>query len=208
MGPDVDKVFHMLAGTPVLLHTLRAFEAASSIHTIVIVTRPDRLNDAQTIAQQITKPTTICEGGARRQDSVTAGLEALQEDTDVVSVHDAARPFVTPAEIDQGVALAREKGGAVVGYPATDTIKRATPDGEIVDTPPRRELWQVQTPQTFQVDLLRRAHAATTDDATDDAAVVERLGARLWIYPGSRRNIKITTPEDLIVAEALLRASR
>jgi 2-C-methyl-D-erythritol 4-phosphate cytidylyltransferase len=205
-----DKLFVELAGRPVLAWTLLAFERAATIEQIVVSTRPDCLDRVAEIARAagIAKPLQAVVGGQRRQDSVAAGLARLERPVEVVSVHDAARPLVRPDEIDAGVRLAHQHGAVVLGAPVVDTIKRVAPDGQIVATPPRAELIAALTPQTFLVELLRRAHAASGDDATDDAALVERLGLPVHVHPGSRRNIKITTPEDLIVAEAFLLADR
>ena len=205
-GPD--KLFADLAGRPVLAWTLLAFERAREIERIIVPTRPDCLDQVLAVAHAagIAKPLEAVLGGERRQDSVAAGLTVLARSVDVVSVHDGARPLVHPDEIDAGVRLARQHEAVVLAAPVVDTIKRVGPDGRILGTPPRAELVLALTPQTFRVDLLRRAHAASSDDATDDAALVERLGEPVRVCAGSRRNIKITTPEDLVVAEALLRA--
>src|SRR5262245_231136 len=205
-----DKLFAELAGRPVLAWTLLAFERPREIERIVVPARADCLERVAAIARAagIAKPLLAVAGGERRQDSVAAGLAVLGEIVDVVSVHDAARPLVQPEEIDAGVRLAREHAAVVLAAPVVDTIKRVGPDGRVLTTPPRAELIAALTPQTFRIELLRRAHAASSDDATDDAALVERLGQPVHVHAGSRRNIKITTPEDLIVAEAFLRAAR
>jgi 2-C-methyl-D-erythritol 4-phosphate cytidylyltransferase len=207
-GPD--KVFAELAGRLVLAWTLLAFERAREIERIVVPTRADCLDRVDAIARAagIGKPLDAVLGGERRQDSVAAGLAVLGEAVDIVSVHDAARPLVHPDEIDAGVRLARQHEAVVLAAPVVDTIKRVGPDGRVLTTPPRAELIAALTPQTFRVELLRRAHAASHDDATDDAELVERLGQAVHVHVGSRRNIKITTPEDLIIAEAFLRAGR
>lgn len=199
-----DKLFLELRGRPVLAWALDAFAAATSIEQIVIATRADAVARVEAVARGAAAPVRVCVGGDRRRDSVLAGLGALTPEVAIAVVHDAARPLVTPAEIDEAVRQAYRHGAAAIGYPATDTIKRADATGRILETPPRHELWSVQTPQAFRVELLRRAHQATQDDATDDAALVERLDEPVFIYPGSRRNIKITTPEDLLLVEALL----
>lgn len=198
-----DKLWAELVGQPVLARTLRAVAAARSIGCVVVVARPDTLARVQELLAGLALPAEACAGGARRQDSVRAGLELVE--APLVVVHDGARPLVDPAMIDEGVRIAADRGAAVAAIPCVDTIKRADPDGRVVDTPNRGELWTIQTPQCFRVDLLRRAHATVTADVTDDAAMVEALGEPVWLYPGSRRNLKITTPEDLLVAEALLR---
>jgi 2-C-methyl-D-erythritol 4-phosphate cytidylyltransferase len=200
-----DKLWADLGGEPVLGRTLRAITAVRSIDLVVVVTRPDCLARVEGLAGRLSTPTTTCVGGARRQDSVRAGLELVDPTAcDVVAVHDGARPLVEPALFDEGVRLARDKGAAVAALPCTDTIKRAGADRRVLETPPRAELWAVQTPQCFRIELLRRAHASVTADQTDDAALVEALGEPVWLYPGSRRNIKVTTPEDLVVARALV----
>jgi 2-C-methyl-D-erythritol 4-phosphate cytidylyltransferase len=199
-----DKLFALLDGQPVLLRALRAFADAPSIRTIIVATRSDCLERVAALTAGCEKCVRLCVGGERRRDSVAAGLDALPADTEIVTVHDAARPLVDPHLIDEGVRLARQHGAAAPALPVSDTIKRVV-DGHAVASPPRSELWAAQTPQTFQVALLRRAHAATGDDATDDSTLVERLGHPVRIYPGSRRNLKITTVEDLVLCEALLR---
>ena len=208
MGADTpDKVWADLAGIPVILHAIRAFHSAPGIGAIVLVLREERIGHARSMIENegMSKIVDIRAGGARRQDSVRAGLESLRNYTvDVVLVHDGARPLVDVATIEQSVEFGRMHGAAVAALPVVDTIKRVDAEGMVIGTPTRAELWAVQTPQAFHIDLLRRAHLADDVDVTDDAMLVERLGHRVWTFPGSRRNIKITTPEDLIVAAAYL----
>jgi 2-C-methyl-D-erythritol 4-phosphate cytidylyltransferase len=150
-------------------------------------------------------------GGARRQDSVRLGLERLDPDCEIVVVHDAVRPLVSPALIDRLAEAADRDGAAVAGLPVTDTIKIVAPGRRVRSTPARDSLWAVQTPQAFRVALLREAHARGKKDgveATDDAMLVERLGKTVAVLEGDPSNIKITTPEDLLLAEALLREGR
>lgn len=191
-----DKLWADLGGQPVLARTLTAIRAARSIVSIVVVARADLVERVRQL------DVTVCVGGARRQDSVRAGLELVE--TDLVAVHDGARPLADPALFDEGVHLAREHGAAAPALPVTDTIKRADGERRVVETLARDRLYLVQTPQVFHTALLRDAHASITDDVTDDAAMVERLGHAVVLYPGSRRNVKITTPDDLLVARALL----
>jgi 2-C-methyl-D-erythritol 4-phosphate cytidylyltransferase len=146
-------------------------------------------------------PTVVVPGGARRQDSVRNGLDALGP-CDWVAVHDAARPFATRDLLLRTLDAAQPTGAAVAAVPVKDTIKRVR-DGAVLQTLPRAELWAVQTPQVFRADLLARAHHAT-DDATDDAALVERLGIQVRVAQGAYDNIKITTPDDLALAAWLL----
>ena len=200
MGPAVpDKVWADLRGIPVIAHSLRAFANAPSITQIVVVARPETAAAARAL-----HPTaTVVLGGDRRRDSVQAGLAAVT--AEIVLVHDAARPLLDLDTIEQGVKLAREHGAALPAIPVRDTIKRVR-DGRVVDSPPRAELYAALTPQCFRSELLRRAHAATEEDATDDCVLVERLGHPVFVYPGSPRNIKITLAEDLKIAGALLDA--
>ena len=145
----------------------------------------------------------ICPGGPRRQDSVRLGLEALPECRWVV-VHDGARPLVTAALIEAGLAAAAETGAAIAAVPLADTLKEAAEDGLIRRTLDRRNLWAAQTPQVFEYELLREAHRLAQGEATDDAALVEALGRRVKVFPGSPRNLKVTTAADLALAQALL----
>jgi len=144
-------------------------------------------------------------GGERRRDSVRAGLDALA-DCDYVVVHDGARPLVTKALIDAALAGARETGAALCAVPVSDTVKRTDDAGLVRSTVSRAGLWLAQTPQAFRTELLLRAHEATEIDATDDAALVELLGEPVRVVMGSPRNLKVTTPADLRLAEALLAA--
>jgi len=158
---------------------------------------------------RLEKPVTIVSGGARRQDSVRAGLEALlagSQGPDVlawVAVHDAPRPFVDEGMLERSIRAAENTGAAVVAIPVTDTIKVVGDDRLVVDTPDRSRLWAVQTPQVFRPELLARAHREISIDATDDAAMVEMVGGRVAVSEGSPDNIKVTHPEDLAVAEAI-----
>ncbi len=134
-----------------------------------------------------------------------AGLAALNE-IETVIVHDAARPLVTQKIITRGLIAVNETGAAVAAIPAVDTLKEVDADGTVVRTPPRERLWVVQTPQVFNYELLCGAHEEIATDVTDDAMLVEALGRRVKVFLGSRRNLKVTTPEDLLIAEALLRS--
>lgn len=147
---------------------------------------------------------TVVAGGAERGDSVRVGLAATG-DARLIAIHDAARPFVSVEVIRAVIGAARTHGAALPGIPATDTIKQVHPDGWVAATPPRARLWLAQTPQVFQADIIRAAHADATGDAgTDDAMLVERLGHRVYVVPGDAQNRKITTLEDLRWAEWVL----
>lgn len=205
----VDKLFAPLAGRPLLYHTLSVFQTCAAVDTVVLVVSADNLAAAEALVGEggFAKVTSVCLGGQRRRDSVLAGLDALPT-CDWVVVHDGARPLVTPALIEAGLAAARPTGAAVCALPAADTVKEADSTGRVLGTLDRSRLWLVQTPQVFRYDIMRRAHdAAPDEEATDDAALVERLGIEVRLYEGSRRNIKVTTSEDLAMAEALLHSS-
>lgn len=205
----VDKLFAPLGGRPLLAHALAAFEAAEAVDRLVLVLSRENLERGRALAAQLrlAKLEAVVAGGERRQDSVREGLRALGPCRWVV-VHDGARPLVEPSLIARGVEAARGTGAAVAAVPVADTIKEVDEGGLVRRTPDRARLWAVQTPQVFRRDLLERAHREIVLDVTDDAAMVELLGNPVAVYPGSHRNIKVTTPVDLAVAEALLRAGQ
>lgn len=200
----VDKLFAPLAGRPLLLHTLAAFQESPLVDRVALVLSAANLEDGQQLVEEagLAKVTALCLGGQRRQDSVRAGLNALGPHRWVV-IHDGARPLVTPELIQRGLAAAQETGCAIAALPVADTVKKVVA-GFVERTLPRQGLWAVQTPQVFRYDILRHAHDAAQGDVTDDAALAERLGYRVKVYMGSPRNLKVTTPEDLTLAEALL----
>jgi 2-C-methyl-D-erythritol 4-phosphate cytidylyltransferase len=202
----IDKVFAPLGGRPALAYVLDAFEECQAISQIIVVVNKDSLKKCrQLIAEKkYAKSIEVCAGGKRRQDSVAAGLQKLK-DCDWVVIHDGARPLVTRELIEDGLAAAEETGAAVAAVPVTDTIKTAGDDRIVLETPPRQNLWAVQTPQVFRADIILRAYQKTKDEVTDDASLVEALGTRVKLYMGSYDNIKITTAKDLLVAEVLLR---
>jgi len=198
-----------LAGTAVAARSLYALAAACSVGAIVIVCEADQISDFERIASGVGRGKVRCVvcGGASRQDSVAAGLRAVNSPVDVVVVHDGARPFAGTSLVEEVVERAREHGSAIAAVPVKDTIKQATETGFVHNTVPRERLWAAQTPQAFAYDVLVRAHAQAEADGflgTDDAELVERLGgAEIAIVEGSYDNLKITTPDDLVVAERL-----
>jgi 2-C-methyl-D-erythritol 4-phosphate cytidylyltransferase len=209
MGADAPKPLLALGGRPVILHTLAAFAASRAGKAVVVVPEKERARfDTLLRGGDLGRlEWTLQSGGPRRQDSVARGLELLDADCEVVVVHDAVRPLVSPALIDRCIAAAEKDGAAVAGVPVADTIKIVSPERRIEATPPRESLWAIQTPQAFGLELLREAHRKATlesVEATDDAMLVERLGRKVVVVEGDRRNLKITTPEDLALAEALL----
>ncbi len=201
-----DKLLQALGGRPVIAYSLACFAACAAVDAVVVVASASNEASVRGIAAAVAPEATVTIGGERRRDSVAAGLSVLPGGCEFVVVHDGARPLLTPALIEAALAGARRAGAAVCGVAVSDTVKRSGADGYIRSTVSREGLWLAQTPQAFRTDLLRRAHAVYDIDATDDAALVEMLGEPILVVPGSARNLKITTPEDLALAEALLRA--
>jgi 2-C-methyl-D-erythritol 4-phosphate cytidylyltransferase len=208
-GGAIPKQFQLLDGRPMLAVAASRFVGLAGLACMVVVVADDARERAEASLRPLGLPLRFASAGAERQHSVASGLAALDEQCTVVAVHDAARPLVRPEAIAACVAAARATGAAILAAPVPDTVKRVC-DGRIVATLPRDDLWMAQTPQAFAVDVLRRAHAAAAQDlvATDDAALVERLGVPVAIVPGDASNRKITSPEDLAWAEAALRSLR
>jgi 2-C-methyl-D-erythritol 4-phosphate cytidylyltransferase len=212
MGGSTPKQFLTLGGLPVLVHCLRVLELSESVEAVVLaVPEADREFCLHDIVSRhgFAKVAHIVAGGAQRQDSVRLGLTTVKDDTDLVLVHDAVRPFFTPDLVNRVVAKAVEHGAAIVAIPMRDTVKSVDAGNLVETTVDRRRLWLAQTPQVFRRALLEEAHRkAQVDDfyATDDAQLVERLGHRVAIVEGSGENIKITRPEDLAIGEAILAA--
>lgn len=205
----INKTWALLGERPLLAHSISAFEQSGLIDDLVVVLAKDALSEGQRLHEQ-EGWRTICAltpGGARRRDSVLAGLEALAPAPDYVLIHDGARPFITRSLIEQGLVAARKHGAATAAVPVKDTIKRAGPDMLVLETLARAALWSTQTPQVFAYDLILAAHRAIDPawDATDDAALVERAGHPVTLFMGAYENIKITTPDDLLIAEAMLK---
>jgi 2-C-methyl-D-erythritol 4-phosphate cytidylyltransferase/2-C-methyl-D-erythritol 2,4-cyclodiphosphate synthase len=210
-GAPVPKVFAALCGQPLLTWSVRAFEDCPDVDTTVVVAPPDHLQRARDlcVAQHLTKVLAVLPGGEHRMDSVRAGLDALLEQPPaLVCVHDGARPLVDLDTIVHSIQAARLHGAAVAAFPVVDTIKQAGPDGRIIATPPRDELYQAQTPQTFSFDLLLSAYRYADRHglaATDDASLVEQMGETVYVSEGHPDNLKVTTPDDLARAEWILR---
>ncbi|MGC9393317.1 MAG: 2-C-methyl-D-erythritol 4-phosphate cytidylyltransferase [Anaerolineae bacterium] len=207
MQSEVNKHVLPLAGKPVIVHTLLAFERCAAIDAIVLVTSAENMTVYQALIAEynIGKVNHMVLGGDTRQASAHNGLRAARE-CDIVLLHDGARPLIAQREIEAVIRDAMEYGGAVVAVPAKDTTVRAR-EGFIEAQLERSTLWQVQTPQGFKATIIRKAYEAAARDgvqSTDDTGLVTRLGGMVKITPGSYANIKITTPEDLAIAEALL----
>ena len=210
MGLALPKQFSELAGLPLLVHTLRAVHMAPSIEEIVLVAPTAHLDYVRELTRnyRIGKIAAIVAGGRLRQDSVRIGLAQVPAGRDIVMVHDGARPFVSVDLIERCIAKAWESGAAITAVAVKDTLKKANSEGMIAATVDRQGLWQAQTPQAVRVELLREAFAAADRDGfegTDEASLVEHMGHDVAIVDGSERNIKITRPEDLLIAEGLLR---
>ena len=209
MASDRPKQFLQLAGTPIIFHTLKPFELCDSIHEVIVVLpAADAAQFLNLVGKRgLRKLARVVPGGATRADSVKRGLQAIRPATaEIVAVHDGVRPFVTVEEIENTVQAARHNGAAILATPATNTIKLVEGD-TVMKTLDRRSLRQALTPQCFRYELLRRAYdQVDVNDPllTDESALVERLGQPVTVVAGSTRNIKITTPHDLLIAEALL----
>ncbi len=205
------KQFIVLAGRPVLHHSLDAFAAVADIAEIVVVIPEDDLSVGEELVsiwkeKRTELPVRVIAGGTRRQDSVLLGIEAL-ELSRYVLVHDAARPLLLQSDVEKLLVVIRETGAAVIGHPSADSLKRVV-DGSIVDEIDRRQVWSVQTPQGAEIKRLLRAYAEVGDDRewTDEASLLRAAGVRVTPVEGSRGNMKITSPGDELLVEAILRA--
>lgn len=199
----IDKVWADLGGEPLIARSLQAAAALDGVTDIIVVTAASRHDEVQTLGALLGVAVRCVEGGARRQDSVAAGIAAAT-DADWYLVHDAARPLAGAALFAAVLDAARAHGAAIPVVPVVDTVKRVDAEGRVVETLDRSALRAVQTPQGFAGPLLRRAHAEVHADATDDASMVEAIGAPVVTVPGTPANLKVTTPADLVLARALL----
>jgi 2-C-methyl-D-erythritol 4-phosphate cytidylyltransferase len=192
----------------VIVRTLEVFERSTSVDGIVLVVHIDWLKDYKDLiaAHKLKKVKAVVVGGDTRTQSVRNGLLALGADADVVMVHDGVRPLVTQEIIAAGIDAVKASGAAIAAVPVKPTIKAVDPKAKtVMETLDRDLLWEVQTPQVFSRKVLEKAYADDRDGATDDAALVEQSGVRVGVFMGSYANVKITTPEDLVVARALLK---
>lgn len=202
----IDKVMAPLGGTPMVARTAAAFQNCDAIAEIVIVTRPDLIRPISALCAWMDKVRAVVAGGSSRQESVWLGLNALSEDIQLAAIHDGARPLVSNLVIDRTVRAANSYGAAAPAVPVKDTIK-VVKGGLVEKTPDRATLQAVQTPQVFDFDLLRGALKKAEEEkaaVTDDCSAVERLGMKVKIVEGDERNLKVTTPMDLKIAEMLL----
>jgi len=211
MEREYNKQYIHLEGKPIVAHTLLQFENHEKIDEIIIVVGQGEVEFCrESIVEQynLSKVAKIVEGGAERYHSVHNGIKAVSQQCEVILIHDGARPFVTGEIINESIASANTYGCSIVGMPVKDTIKIINEEGFVKDTPKRENLWLVQTPQTFKKEIILRAHEkreAENLSVTDDAMLVEALGGKVKMIKGSYENIKITTPEDLEIGQAILK---
>ena len=213
MGANVDKLWLEVAGRPVVAHTWKQFDDAACIHEIILVVRAGMTEPFTELAVKFgfQKPFRLVAGGAERQDSVWNGLAALTPETEMVAIQDAARPCTTAELIAATIQAARETGAAVAAQPVTDTLKASDDGRTIARTVDRSKLWSVQTPQTFRVEVIRRALAAARAQRlqfTDDTAACELIGQPVRLVSCATPNPKVTVPADLPFIEALLRCAK
>jgi 2-C-methyl-D-erythritol 4-phosphate cytidylyltransferase len=215
LGGQVSKSFLPIAGRPLVLRTLDRFFSTQSIEKVILVVAAKELRPSQALIQNDPnlshRPWVLQAGGATRQESVRRGIEKLDADCEIVAIHDGARPFVSSSLIDRCVDEAYRVGAVVIGVPVRDTIKFVSEAHWVQATPARNTLWDIQTPQVFRKEIIVEAHdwgMRQAIEATDDAMLVERIGQPVFLLEGERTNIKITVPEDILLAEALLRDAR
>ena len=212
MNSKVQKQFLELEGKPLVYYSLKCFQDSGLIHEIILVTGAESVSFCkEEIVEKygLTKVTKVIPGGKERYDSVYQGLLACR-DTEYVLIHDGARPFITEEIIQRGMQGVKKTGACVIGMPSKDTVKIADAQGDVAETPERSSVWTIQTPQIFDYRLIREAHekirCRDMSAITDDAMVVEQeTGVKIALVEGSYKNLKITTPEDLDIAEIFLK---
>lgn len=211
MGGDCPKQYLQIGNRPIICHTLDRFHKVKSVDEVVIVVEPGReVSFIEDIIEGYGFPKSwkVTAGGKLRHESVANGLEIVSPDCDVVLVHDGVRPFISEEQIRLAVSVAACDGACAVAMPLKDTIKRTCAEGFVQETLDRERLWGAQTPQAFSYRILREAYASAIRDGfvgTDEASVVERAGVKVSLIRGSDYNIKITTPSDIVIAEAILK---
>ncbi len=207
MGKDINKQFLIINDIPILAHTLMRFDKAQSIKNIIVVTKPENIITVNDMVREfgISKIKAIVPGGDTRHASVVCGLNQV-ENNSIVAVHDGARPFVTPEKIDELVLCANEYGAAAPGILPKDTVKIVDKNDLVTSTPDRSSLRMIQTPQVFAADKLKLAYICAEEngfEGTDDCSFAENIGIKIHIIEGEYTNVKVTTPEDLPIAEAI-----
>lgn len=211
MGSKINKQFIAINGKPILAHTIEKFEKCRYIDEIILVAKEEEIEYCRKEIikkYRFKKVSNVIRGGKERHDSIYNGILALNENTDIVLTHDGARPFVKNKNIEDGIEGVMEYGACIIGVPVTDTIKSVGKDNTIKETPERSLLWAAQTPQCFLKDILIKSYDKAMKDnflGTDDSSIVERMGYDVRMIMGSYENIKITTPEDIVLAESLLK---
>lgn len=213
MGSDIPKPFLKVGDRSILEHTISRFLEVPELTEVIIATSKDHIPDIHSMFERISGDVIlkVVEGGSERQFSIYNALKEISEEATLVAVHDAVRPFIRPALIIECCNMAKEFGGAVLGVPAKDTIKQVNEENVIKATPDRSFLWQAQTPQVFQKELLIKAYESALKAnfiGTDDASLVERIGGKVQMVEGDRENLKITYPVDLKIAELILGADQ
>jgi 2-C-methyl-D-erythritol 4-phosphate cytidylyltransferase len=208
MKTDRPKQFLALNGTPIILHTIRKFDACPTVDYVIVTAPREAVEEVRQLvdAAGLKKPVTVVEGGERRQDSVAMGLQHLAAGTEIVAVHDGVRPFVSVEDIENVIRQAERTGAAILGVPIVDTVKQVERD-VIELTLTREHLVLAQTPQVFRTEILKQAFASAAKDeyyGTDESSLVERIGHPVAVVRGSERNIKITRPSDLTLARAFM----
>jgi 2-C-methyl-D-erythritol 4-phosphate cytidylyltransferase len=208
MRAKVAKQYLLLDEKPVLDHTLQTFSKCGLIHSIILVVPAGDVEAMRSrYLQTEGKLDQVIAGGEKRQDSVYNGFNALDTDTEIVMVHDGVRPFVSIEIIENSITTAAEQGAVITAIPVNDTLKEVDSEHQVMRTVDREGLWRVQTPQAFQYNLLKLAFAKAYENSfygTDEASLIEHMGDNVSVIPGSELNIKITRPEDLILAEGIL----
>lgn len=210
MKADINKQYLLLKNKPIVAHTIEKFENNDYIDEIIVVTREDEINYCKEFVvdkYKFKKIKKIVSGGSERQDSVYNGLKNCSSDTKIVLIHDGVRPFIKGEEIEEIIKETLENNASVIGVRVKDTIKIVNNNNTIIDTPNRETLFAVHTPQAFEYKLIMKAHKTCESKGwivTDDSSLVERLGIKVKMIEGSYDNIKITSPEDLYVAQSIL----
>ena len=213
MAKGINKAFILLNNRPILAHTLDVFEACAGINDIIVVVGADDIQQTRTIINTYgyRKIKEVVPGGAERQHSIANALKEIPVNTQLVLIHDGARPLVTQKLVMEVLLASNETGAAIVAVPVKDTIKIGNKEGFVLETPDRTNLWAVQTPQVFKRDIIEEAYRQAEQAAvvaTDDAGLVERIGVKVRLIMGDYNNLKVTTPEDLVVAETIIRGRK
>ena len=203
-----DKIFLDLCSRPIIEHSLSVFMNSGLFETTILVLSKNSINLAHDkLSDYLAEGLILTTGGARRQDSVSRGLEKIQK-ASVVAIHDGARPCITQSILEQGLEKVEKTGAAIPVIPITDTVKRLNDIGRVETTLPRKNYKFSQTPQFFDLDHIRKAHRKIIKDVTDDASMIEMIGGEVEVFDGDIENLKITTSNDLVIAQNILEARK